>query len=142
MSTRREFLTTTLVGGAAAAVAPRRTSAAPKTMTVVHESSFIKGFDDYVDYLVIGTYDSPYLMGDPASTDPDLHFDVRIGENVAVPAGVLRGAAFRGDHDIAVAGLPVEQREDEPLARLPAGRRQQQPSGCWRAAMVLFATVR
>jgi hypothetical protein len=32
--------------------------------------------DDYVDYLVIGTYDSPYLMGDPLSPDPDLHFDL------------------------------------------------------------------
>jgi multiple sugar transport system substrate-binding protein len=47
MSTRREFLTTALVGGAAAAVAPRRASAAVKSMTVVHESSFIKGFDDF-----------------------------------------------------------------------------------------------
>ena len=34
------------------------------------------GLDAYVDYLVIGTYDSPYLLGDPLSPDPDLHFDV------------------------------------------------------------------
>src|SRR5258706_2003216 len=47
MSTRREFLTTALVGGAAAAVAPRRASAAVKSMTVVHETSFIKAFDDF-----------------------------------------------------------------------------------------------
>jgi hypothetical protein len=46
MSTRREFLTTALAGGAAA-LAPRRVGAAPKSMTVVHESSFIKGFDDF-----------------------------------------------------------------------------------------------
>jgi hypothetical protein len=32
------------------------------------------GLDEFVDYLVIGTYDSPYLMGDPTSPDPDLHF--------------------------------------------------------------------
>jgi hypothetical protein len=51
-----------------------------------------------------------YLCG------PDLHVDVRIGEDVAIPAGVLRCAAFRGDHDIAVADLPIEQREDEPLS--------------------------
>jgi len=56
---------------------------------------------------------------------PDLHFDVRVGEDVAVPAGVLRRAARRGDHEIAVAGFPVEEREDEPLPRFPAGRRQQ-----------------
>jgi len=34
------------------------------------------GLDEYVDYLVIGTYDSPYLMGEPSSPDPDLHFHV------------------------------------------------------------------
>src|SRR5205085_8121960 len=45
---------------------------------------------------------------------PDLHVDFRVGEDVAVPAGVLRCAAFRGDDDVAVAGFPVEQREDEP----------------------------
>ena len=42
----------------------------------VQLDAFEKELDDYVDYLVIGTYDSPYLMGDPASTDPDLHFAV------------------------------------------------------------------
>jgi hypothetical protein len=55
---------------------------------------------------------------------------------------MLRCAAFRGDRYIAIAGLPVEQREDEPLSRLAAGRRQQQPSVGWRVAMVLFATLR
>jgi hypothetical protein len=29
---------------------------------------------DAVDYFVIGTYDTPYLVGDPASTDPYDHF--------------------------------------------------------------------
>src|SRR6516162_10734760 len=57
---------------------------------------------------------------------PDLYLDVRVGEDVAVPAGVLRRAAFRGDHEIAITVLPVEQRENEPLSRLAAGRRQQQ----------------
>src|SRR6266496_3192513 len=56
---------------------------------------------------------------------PDLHFDIRIGEDVAVPARVLWRAALRGDHEIAVAGLPVEERKDELLARFPPGRRQQ-----------------
>ncbi|MGH7386183.1 MAG: ABC transporter substrate-binding protein [Candidatus Rokuibacteriota bacterium] len=47
MSTRREFLTTALAGGAAAALAPRRAGAATKSMSVMHTSSFIKGFDDF-----------------------------------------------------------------------------------------------
>src|SRR5580700_8073256 len=44
---------------------------------------------------------------------PDLHIDLRVGDEVAVPAGMLRRAALRGDDDIAVAGLAVEQRKDE-----------------------------
>ena len=44
MSTRREFLNLALVGGTAAALAPRPAGAAVKSMGVVHESSFIKGF--------------------------------------------------------------------------------------------------
>ena len=47
MTTRREFLTVTLAGAAAVAAAPGRTAAAPKSMSVVHESSFIKAFDDF-----------------------------------------------------------------------------------------------
>jgi len=46
MRTRREFLTATLTA-AGAALGPRSAHAAPKTMTVVRESSFIKPFDDY-----------------------------------------------------------------------------------------------
>src|SRR5690349_8386064 len=47
----------------------------------------------------------------------DLHFDLGVGEEVAVPAGMLRRAALRGDDDIAaVAGVTVEQRKDELLA--------------------------
>src|SRR5271166_1744292 len=57
---------------------------------------------------------------------PDLHVDLRVREQIAVPAGVFWRAAFRGDDDITVAVLAVEQREDEPLPRLAAGRRQQQ----------------
>ena len=42
------------------------------------------GLDDYVDYFVFGTYDSPYLMGDPQSVHPDVHFDLNFitGEGV------------------------------------------------------------
>jgi len=47
MSTRREFLTVSIVGATGAALAPRLAGAAPKSMSVVHESSFIKPFDDF-----------------------------------------------------------------------------------------------
>src|SRR5438093_10689802 len=48
MSTRRDFITITVLGGAAAAVTPSaRAIAAPKSMTVARESSFIKPFDDF-----------------------------------------------------------------------------------------------
>src|SRR5689334_8161668 len=45
-STRREFITVSLVA-AGATMAPRLAGAQPKSMTVVHESSFIKEFDDF-----------------------------------------------------------------------------------------------
>jgi len=46
MTTRRDFLTVTALG-AAAVLGPRRAVAAPKSMSVLHESSFIKPFDDF-----------------------------------------------------------------------------------------------
>ena len=46
MNSRREFLTGSLTA-AGAAMLPRPAAAAPKSMTVVRESSFIKPFDDY-----------------------------------------------------------------------------------------------
>src|SRR5437868_2100474 len=57
----------------------------------------------------------------------DLHLDLGVGEEVAVPARMLRRAALRGDDDVAaIAGVAVEQRKDELLAGFPPGRRQQQ----------------
>ncbi|OLB95565.1 MAG: hypothetical protein AUH30_14655 [Candidatus Rokubacteria bacterium 13_1_40CM_68_15] len=47
MATRREFLTVTVSTLAGAALAPRSATSAPKAMSVVRESSFIKAFDDY-----------------------------------------------------------------------------------------------
>jgi hypothetical protein len=47
MTTRREFLTVTLSTLAGAAVSPRGAKSAPKAMSVVHESSFIKAFDEF-----------------------------------------------------------------------------------------------
>ena len=57
MTTRREFLTTTLAGAAGTALVPRRAPAAPKAMTVVRESSFIKPFDDYFAKTLLPEYE-------------------------------------------------------------------------------------
>src|SRR5919204_4047756 len=46
MHSRRAFVTGSFAA-AGAAMLPRRAAAAPKSMTVVRESSFIKPFDDY-----------------------------------------------------------------------------------------------
>src|SRR5262245_65850158 len=47
MTTRRGFLTVTASALTGAALNPRTALGAPKSMTVVRESSFIKPFDDY-----------------------------------------------------------------------------------------------
>src|SRR2546425_4081321 len=46
MHSRRAFVTGSLAA-AGATMLPQRAGAAPKSMTVVRESSFIKSFDDY-----------------------------------------------------------------------------------------------
>src|SRR5262245_46807481 len=57
MTTRREFLGLTMSVAAGAALAPRRAAAAPKSMTVVRESSFIKPFDDYFAKTLAAEYE-------------------------------------------------------------------------------------
>ena len=47
-TTRRRFLKLAATGTAAALTRPLPASAAEKTITILHESSFIKPFDDYV----------------------------------------------------------------------------------------------
>src|SRR5262249_59935714 len=57
MTTRRDFITVTVLGGAAAALHPSRAHAAPKSMTVARESSFIKPFDDYFSQTLAAEYE-------------------------------------------------------------------------------------
>ncbi len=47
MTSRREFITVTAAATAGAALLPWKTLAAPKAMTLLHESSFIKPFDEF-----------------------------------------------------------------------------------------------
>src|ERR1051326_8520683 len=56
MNSRRDFLTGSLAI-ASAAMLPRHGDAAPKSMTVVRESSFIKPFDDYFAKTLAGEYE-------------------------------------------------------------------------------------
>src|SRR5438046_7023989 len=56
MNSRREFLTGSLAA-AGASLLPRHTGAAPKSMTVVRESSFIKPFDDYFAKTLAAEYE-------------------------------------------------------------------------------------
>jgi multiple sugar transport system substrate-binding protein len=56
MSSRRAFLAASL-SATGAALAPRWATAAPKAMTVVRESSFIKPFDDYFARTLLPEYE-------------------------------------------------------------------------------------
>ena len=56
MNSRREFLASSLAV-AGASMLPRHAAAAPKSMTVVRESSFIKPFDDYFAKTLAAEYE-------------------------------------------------------------------------------------
>src|SRR5437773_12569722 len=57
MRTRREFLALSAGAVAATALRPRRANVAPKAMTIVRESSFIKAFDDYFAKTLLPEYE-------------------------------------------------------------------------------------
>ncbi len=57
MNSRREFLTGSLAAATGASLLPRHAAAAPKSMTVVRESSFIKPFDDYFAKTLAAEYE-------------------------------------------------------------------------------------
>src|SRR6202042_470349 len=57
---------------------------------------------------------------------PDLHLNLRVVEDIAVPSRVFGRAALRGDYEVTVAVRSVKQREDELIAGLSAGGGQQQ----------------
>ncbi|PYM90344.1 MAG: hypothetical protein DME04_23365 [Candidatus Rokuibacteriota bacterium] len=57
MRTRREFLTLTAGAVATTALGSRQVAAAPKALTTVRESSFIKAFDDYFAKTLLPEYE-------------------------------------------------------------------------------------
>src|SRR6058998_990109 len=54
---RREFLTLAALGTVGAVIGPRQAPAATKALTVLHESSFIKTFDEYFQKTLAPTYE-------------------------------------------------------------------------------------
>jgi multiple sugar transport system substrate-binding protein len=56
-TSRRDFLKLTGAGAMAAAVAPRPATAGQKSITVLHESSFIKNFDEYFQNTLAPAYE-------------------------------------------------------------------------------------
>ncbi|HYK51031.1 MAG TPA: twin-arginine translocation signal domain-containing protein, partial [Terriglobales bacterium] len=56
-STRRDFLKLAAAGTAAMVSRPQPAGAAEKTITILHESSFIKPFDEYVQNVLSPAYE-------------------------------------------------------------------------------------
>jgi ABC-type glycerol-3-phosphate transport system substrate-binding protein len=54
---RRQFLKATAIGAAGAALGIRPGVGAPKTMSIMHENSFIKTFDEYFQKTLIPAYE-------------------------------------------------------------------------------------
>ena len=56
-ASRRDFLKIAAAGAAAAALAPASARAAEKTITLLHESSFIQPFDEYMQNTLAPAYE-------------------------------------------------------------------------------------
>jgi multiple sugar transport system substrate-binding protein len=56
-SSRRDFLKLTAAGAVGAALGPRASQAADKTITILHESSFIPPFDEYIKTTIAQAYE-------------------------------------------------------------------------------------
>src|SRR6478672_8394743 len=54
---RRGFLKLAALGTVGAIIGPRQAPAAPKSLTLLHESSFIKTFDEYFQKTLVPTYE-------------------------------------------------------------------------------------
>ena len=85
MSSRREFLTATLAATGAAALAPRWAAAQPKSMTVVHESSFIKPFDEFFVKTLSPEYDDPILERNQAPVRSEHAMSTLQGAKIDLP---------------------------------------------------------
>jgi hypothetical protein len=83
-----------------------------------------KGFDN-IDHIVVGSYKTPYLMGDPASRDPDtrFHVDFRTGAGDVQPDTVqwflsvpkVKAGQKPGPFPVAFWGHGVTGHSDEIL---------------------------
>jgi hypothetical protein len=82
-----------------------------------------KGFEN-IDHVVVGSFQSPYLMGDPASRDPDtrFHVDFRTGQGDVRPDTVQwflsvpkRKGGMKGPFPVAFWGHGVTGHSDEIL---------------------------
>lgn len=78
----------------------------------------------YIDHIVIGSFRSPFLMGDPRSTDPDTRMDVNFATGAAnvasdeVPFYVVvpkRGPGMAQPFPVALWGHGVTGHSDEVL---------------------------
>ena len=56
-TSRRRFLEIAGLGAAAAAIGPRPADAQGKSLTVLHESSFIKPYDEYFQNKLASAYE-------------------------------------------------------------------------------------
>ena len=76
----------------------------------------------YIDHVVIGSFKSPYLMGNPASRDPDARFNVsfRTGEGEVTDRRRAVGARRAEGEGRAEAALP--RRVLRPRRHRPRGR--------------------
>jgi multiple sugar transport system substrate-binding protein len=135
---RRDFLKLAAAGAAGATVLPRIGRAADKTVTLLHESSFIAPFDDYmknvlapayeketgvkVNYEIISVGSSPARIASIAETGTGADITMNL---TLIP--------FLFDEKYADVGDIAEEMGNEQGGWYPAGKEMAIVNGKWKA---------
>ena len=111
---RRDFITVTLAGAGASALAGRGEAAPPKAMGVLHESSFIKPFDDFFEKTLAPEYEKHTGHQDQLRADQRGQHATRL----TTIAETKSGPGDRGDR--ASTGRTSSTRASSTSATSPA----------------------
>ena len=118
-NSRRQFLKATALGVAGAALGARPGVGAPKTMSIMHENSFIKTYDEYFKKTLVPAYEK--------ATGIKINYElVSVGSlQTRITTAAETGIRSRHDAELLQLAVPV-RREARRCQRHRRGDRQEE----------------